>query len=187
MIYLIRHAESESNTGGKTANAKDIPLTEKGVQQSFDLAQRIPKKPDLIVVSAYPRTQQTTAPLIKQYPATPVEIWNVQEFTYLDSDRCDSTTQAERKVIVEEYIAQNDLDLVHGKGVESFNQMLQRVDELLDSLKKIDTAKFIVIFTHALFMRAVLARKERKTVIFDDVFGDSTITINNTDIIELEI
>jgi len=185
MIYLIRHAESESNAGGKTANAKDIPLTEKGVQQSLDLVQKIPKKPDLIVVSPYPRTQQTAAPLIEKFPTVSVEIWNVHEFTYLDADRCNGTTITERKVIAEEYLAQNDPDLVHGNGAESFNQMLQRVDELLERLKKIDSSKFVVIFTHALFMRAILARIERKSVTFDDVFGDSTIIINNTDIIEL--
>jgi len=51
MIYLIRHAESAANAGKKTDNVKDIPLTPKGLQQSIDLLSRIPKKPDLIIVS----------------------------------------------------------------------------------------------------------------------------------------
>ena len=187
MIYLIRHAESESNAGGKTASAKDTLLTEKGVQQSMDLLQRISEKPDLIVVSPYLRTQQTAAPLIKKYAATPVEMWNVQEFTYLETEQYDGTTQVERKVMTEAYLLQNDPDLVRGPGAESFKQMLQRVDELFDRLKKMDSNKFVVIFSHVRFMRAVLARNERKTVTFDDVFGASAAVINNTDVVVLDV
>jgi len=183
MFYLIRHAESVSNAGGKTINDKENHLSEKGFQQSVDLLQRIPGKPDLIVVSPYLRAQQTAKPLINKYPDVPVEIWNVQEFTFLDANRCDNTTHAERSTIRQEYLVQNDPDLIHGKGAESFNQMLQRVDELFDKLKSIDKNKFVIIFTHGHFMRAVLTRKDKQTVTFDDIFEGKII--NNTDIVEL--
>jgi broad specificity phosphatase PhoE len=184
MIYLIRHAESVGNIGGRTADVKEIPLSEKGIRQSIDLIRRIPEKPDLIVVSPYLRTQQTAGPLIKMYPDVPVEIWDVHEFTYLDSDRCYGTTQAERKIIGEEYIAQNNPDFIHGKGAESFNQLLHRVDNMFDKLKKIDATKFVIVFTHERFICAALARKERIKVTFDDVFAKKSI--NNTDIIKFE-
>ena len=183
MTYLIRHAESEGNAGGKTIIVKEIPLSEKGIRQSIDLLQRIPEKPDLIVVSPYLRTQQTALPLMKMYPDVPVEIWNVHEFTYLDADRCDGTTQAERKIIVEEYLAKNDPYFIHGRGAESFNQLLQRVDNMFDKLKKIDATQFVVIFTHEQFIRAALARKNKNTVTFDDIFNGKII--NNTYIIDL--
>ena len=102
MVYLIRHAESIGNAGGKTINAKEIPQSK---------------------------------------------------------------------------------DLIHGKGAESFNQMLKRVDDMFEKIRKIDENKFVVIFTHCLFMRAVLARRNRQTVTFVDVF-EGKIN-NNTDIIEL--
>ena len=183
MIYLIRHAESVSNAGGRTMSDKSNPLSEEGLQQSIDLVRRIPAKPDLIIVSPYIRTQQTAEPLIKKYPDVPVEIWNVQEFTFLDADRCDDTTHDERLVIRREYFAQNDPDFIHGTGAESFNQMLQRVDDLLNKLKEIDKNKFVVIFTHGHFMRAVLTRINKQTVTFDDIFEGKII--NNIDIIEL--
>ena len=185
MIYLIRHAESVSNAGGKTASDKENPLTKKGFQQSIDLLQRISGKPDLIVVSPYFRAQQTAEPLIKKYPDVAVETWNVQEFTFLDSDLCNNTTHDERLLIRSEYIAQNSPDLIHGKGAESFNQMLQRVDDMLDKLKNIDKNKFIVIFTHGHFIRATLARKNKQTVTFDDIFEGKII--NNTDIINFSL
>ena len=33
-VFLIRHAESYSNTGGRVMSFTDLPLTEKGVQQA---------------------------------------------------------------------------------------------------------------------------------------------------------
>ena len=185
MIYLIRHAESVSNAGGKTMSDQENPLSETGRQQSVDLLQRIPEKPDLIIVSPYSRTQQTAEPLIGKYPDVPVEIWNVQEFTFLDTLRCKDTTHEERRIYREEYLSKNDHDFVHGTGAESFNQMLQRVDDALDRLKKMDENKFIVIFTHGHFIRATLARNERKNVTIEGVLRGTAI--DNTDIIELAV
>jgi broad specificity phosphatase PhoE len=184
MIYLIRHAESVGNAGGKTVNSKTNPLTEEGIRQSVDLLSKIPEKPDLIVVSPYFRAQQTADPLIKKYPDVPVETWNVQEFTFLDVEAYEDTTHDERILIREEYLSQNNSDFVHGTGAESFNQMLQRVDDMLHKLRTIEKKKFVVIFTHGHFMRAVLARKERQIVTFDDIFEG--MEINNTDIIKLK-
>ena len=182
MIYLIRHAESVGNAGGKNFSCELNPLTEKGIQQSIELLQRIPEKPDLIVVSPYLRAKQTAEPLIQKYPDVPVEIWNVQEFTYLNLNLYEDTTQDERKVIREKYLENNDPDFVHGDGAESFNQMLQRVDDMFDNLKNIEKDKFVVIFTHGHFIRAALARRDNQTVTFDAVFEGKTI--DNTDIID---
>ena len=183
MIYLIRHAESVGNAGGKNFSNALNPLTEKGIQQSIKLLQRIPAKPDLIVVSPYQRSQQTAEPLIKKYPDVPVEIWKVQEFTSLDLSLYEDTTHDERKVIQKEYLAKNDPDFIHGEGAESFNQLLQRADDMLDKLKNIDKDKFVVIFTHGHFIRAVLARRNKQIVTFNAVFEGQTIA--NTDIIVL--
>jgi broad specificity phosphatase PhoE len=183
MIYLIRHAESESNAGLATYRVSEIPLTEKGRLQSVDLLDKIPGKPDLIVVSPYLRARQTALPLIEKYPDVPVEVWDVQEFTFLDADRCYGTTYYERMEIRKEYFEKNDPDFIHGKGAESFNQFLRRIDDMYDKLQKIDRDKFVVIFTHGLFIRTALARKDRKTVTIDDTFKG--LIINNTDIFKL--
>jgi len=121
--------------------------------------------------------------LIEKYPDVPVEIWDIQEFTYLDADRCKNTSVMEREAIRNEYLTENNPDFVHGKGAESFNQMMHRADNLLDKLSKVETDKFVVIFTHAQFIRAVLARKEYGMVTFTDVFEG--VEINNTDIVKL--
>jgi hypothetical protein len=47
------------------------------------------------VTSPHLRTQQTTAPTIERFPDVPVEVWPIEEFTYLqplaETARCRQT------------------------------------------------------------------------------------------------
>lgn len=52
--------------------------------------------PDLIVTSPYLRTQQTAAATIERFPNVPVEVWPIQEFTYLQPSRWNGTLSSER-------------------------------------------------------------------------------------------
>ncbi len=155
MIYMIRHAESVSNAGARTSSHGGAVLSEDGKKQALALAEKLNFQPDLIVVSPFVRTQQTAAPLLEKYPETPVEIWPVQEFSFLDAERCNNTTQEERLPWVEAYFARNDPDYVDGRDAESFNQMLSRVDDMLTRLRK-QRKRNVVVFSHGNFMRAVM-------------------------------
>ena len=121
-VYLIRHAESVSNAGERTASHGGAELSSEGRRQAE--AARIGFRPDLIVVSPFVRSRQTAEPLRQKYPDVPVEEWPVQEFSFLDADRCADTTQEERRPLAEAYFARNDPDYVDGKDAESFNQLL---------------------------------------------------------------
>lgn len=167
-VYLIRHAESVSNAGERTASHGGAVLSEQGRRQAAELVERINFCPDLIVVSPFIRTRQTAEPLHKKYPNVPVEEWPVQEFSFLDADRCNNTTQEERRPLVEAYFARNDPDYVDGRDAESFNQLLARVDEMLARLKKRPREQNIVIFSHGNFMRMVQLRLSGKAVSMAD-------------------
>lgn len=158
MIYLIRHGESTSNAGARTDSHGGAPLSEKGWQQAQEFATRIDFKPDLIVVSPFLRTQQTSMPLRIKHQDTPVECWNVEEFSFLDSDLCHNTTQNERREMVETYFNRADPDYIDGKDAESFNQMLGRADAMLENLKKLDKKQNTLVFTHGNFIRGTLIR-----------------------------
>ncbi|OPZ77786.1 MAG: bifunctional RNase H/acid phosphatase [Alphaproteobacteria bacterium ADurb.Bin438] len=156
MLWLIRHGESIANLGHKTDNPASIPLSENGIVQAKEIANNFIIKPDLIVTSSYIRTLQTATPLIKKYPDTPVETWDVHEFTYLCPKTCVKTTTEERKPRVDKYWEKNDPDYIDGEGAESFNQFLQRVQNLINTNHE---DKFIVVFTHELFINACLLKK----------------------------
>ena len=58
-VWFIRHGESSANAGLPTTDPGTIPLISKGVLQAKALAKTIGKRPDLIVMTPYLRTQQT--------------------------------------------------------------------------------------------------------------------------------
>lgn len=184
MIYIIRHGESTSNAGQRTRNTSEVPLTAKGFEQSYIIAEQITKEPDLIVTSPFLRAKQTAEALIKKFPNSKVKVWNIQEFTFLDSQRCENTTVEERRKIREEYIKENNPDFIHGKGAESFNQLIERVDETINRILNFSKDKFVVIFTHGMFINTLLARIKNKPLSIETFFESEEIS--NCSIIKIE-
>ena len=184
MIYLIRHAESIGNAGARTDKHSDVPLSELGRKQAEILAQKIDFCPDLIVVSPFLRTCQTAQPLLQKYPNAPVEIWPVQEFSFLDHNRCRNTTEDDRRPLRQAYYARNDFDYVDGEGAESFNQLLTRVDGMLVRLRKL-ADKNVIVFTHGNFLRAVVMRTNKLPLTFETFL--SLPIVENTAIVPLAL
>jgi 2,3-bisphosphoglycerate-dependent phosphoglycerate mutase len=153
-VWLIRHGESESNIGRTSADPEAIPLTEFGRQQAYEVAQAFAQPPALIVSSPYLRARQTAAPTIARFPEVPVEEWPVQEFTYLGDLHGRTTTTAEREPYVRAFWDRDDPDFSLG-GAESFNDLLGRVNDLMDRLNS-ERDGPIAVFTHGHFMRAVI-------------------------------
>lgn len=52
--------------------------------------------PTLIVTSPYLLTRQTAGVTIQRFPDVPVEVWSIDEFTYLQPSRWDGTRGSER-------------------------------------------------------------------------------------------
>ncbi len=183
MFWLIRHAESLSNAGEKSETHGGIELSQTGRDQAIKFSQQVNFRPDLIVVSPYIRTHRTAAPLIQKYPLVKVEEWPVQEFSILDANRCRNTSQAERRPWVMEYYARNDADYVDGEGAESFNQLLKRVDDMLNRLRKISIDKKVLIFTHGNFIRAVKQKLEKRPLTLQEFVVQPAIA--NTEIVDI--
>lgn len=156
-IWLIRHAESAANAGQRTKTAGLIPLSDKGREQAQVLADTIGPKPDLIVTSKYLRTLETATPLLIRNPDVPQEVWNLHEFTYLNAEQYNNTTQNERAVGAKEYWERCDADYSDGRGAESFRQFIGRIDAVLEALKS-RVEPFTICFTHGFVIKAVVWR-----------------------------
>lgn len=154
IIWLIRHGESTANAGAATDNHKTIPLSILGQSQAKTITRSIPSSPTLIITSAFDRAQQTAKPTSEKFPSARLEVWNVEEFTYLAPGTCINTTGADRKVRVNEYWERLDPDYVDGDGAESFTMLLSRAKATIDRLSRLDE-RFIVMFTHAQFMQVM--------------------------------
>ena len=153
-VWLIRHAESTANAGAVAGDDPAVsPLTEYGHAQAKALASVFDRAPDLFVVSPYLRTHETAAPAMARFPDVPVEIWPVQELTYLAPARCVGLNTAGRRPMVEEYWQRCDPLWIDGEGAKSFSKVLERVRTLAERIAAL-SLPLIAIFTHGLFMRA---------------------------------
>jgi broad specificity phosphatase PhoE len=154
-IWFVRHGQSESNAGLPVLFPGSSVLTEQGQIQARHVATALPSAPDLIVTSPYIRTQLTAAPTIERFPTIPHEEWPVQEFHYLSLPRDRPSTLAERSPLAAAYWERCDPFYNDGPDVESFSDLLERVQ----TTKEIMLARpehFIVVFSHGLFSRALL-------------------------------
>ena len=154
-VWWVRHGESVGNVGARTKEPGTYSLTDRGFAQAAALAAWLEREPALIVASPYTRAQQTAEPTKQRHRAAPVEEWPVQEITYLAPARCVDTTQIERRAMAREFWEMLDPDFVDGAGAESFAQFIARADAALERMRA-RPESFIVIFSHAIFMRGLL-------------------------------
>ncbi|MBF8766376.1 histidine phosphatase family protein [Pseudomonas putida] len=152
-VRFIRHGESAANAGTATSDPALIPLTEKGWEQARAVAATFDQAPTLIVTSPYERAADTAKPTGARFPGVPVEVWPVEEFTYLSPSRCSNTTAADRKPWVESYWASADPEYVDGPGTESFASLIQRARESLRRLHGM--TGHVAVFGHGQFIQAV--------------------------------
>ena len=123
---FVRHGQSTGNAGLPCDDLATIELTELGWSQARQVAEDWQERPALIVTSPYLRTQQTAAPTIERFPDVPVEVWPIEEFTYLQPSRWNGTRSAERMPHLERYWAGADPAYCDGEGAESFGTLLRR-------------------------------------------------------------
>lgn len=158
-VYIIRHAESISNIGERTDSHDTIPLSEKGREQAKELLERLLVNPGLIVVSPFLRTHETAAPFIEKNKDVPLEIWNVEEFTYLDPKVCNGTTSEERLPMVTAYWNKLDIHYRDSEESESFFMFISRIQEFIETLRKREE-NVITVFSHGAFIQNVLSFKK---------------------------
>src|SRR3546814_18924605 len=93
---FIRHGQSTGNAGVPCDDLGAIELTELGQEQARQVAASWTQAPALIVTSPYTRTRPTAAPPIARFPGLPVEVWPIEEFTYLQPARSNGMRRDQR-------------------------------------------------------------------------------------------
>ncbi len=154
-VWFIRHGESISNANLATKHPELSELTPKGHEEAKQIVAAFTKRPDLIVVSSYVRAKETAVCTINHFPSVPIEEWPVHEFTYLHPERYNGTTGSDRRPIAMSYWQRNDPFENEDEGGESFAELMIRIESLIARLE-LHPAQFIAIFTHGLFMRALI-------------------------------
>ncbi|MCL1960450.1 MAG: phosphoglycerate mutase family protein [Desulfovibrionaceae bacterium] len=151
---FIRHGQSTGNVGVPCDDLALIELTDYGHDQARAIAGGWTEAPALIVTSPYLRTRQTAAPTIARFPGVPVEVWPIQEFTYLQPSRWNGTHSIERMPYIERYWSAADPNCCDGEGAESFATLLRRAEAALSRLA-VHSAAPVYVFSHGQFIQAV--------------------------------
>lgn len=156
-VLFIRHGKSETHAGKAGTCSRRVPLTLSGRDQAQDIANKLTRKPDLIISSRYLRAWQTALPTRRRFPTVPCKVWlDVHEFNYLGVIEGVFSSKEERSELVNEYWERNDPDWnfeCKESECESFSHFIQRTKATLARLQP--QKGLIIIFTHEQFIRAV--------------------------------
>ena len=187
---FLRHGQSTGNAGIPAYDLALLELTELGWSQAREVAAKWIETPSLIVTSPYRRAQQTAAPTIERFPNVAVEMWLIQEFTYLQPSRWNGTLSSERMPAIERYWAEADPEYCDGEGAESFGTLLQRAEGALARLAAMPEDALVYVFSHGQFIQAA-----RSVVVDTDrtarekmqkFWGKGSPVIGNAELVHLE-
>ena len=153
--WLIRHGQSESNAGLPTQGPGTAPLTALGRTQAAQVAAAFTEPPALIVSSTFERARQTARPTRERFPDVPYEEWPVHEFTFLGDKHRRGSTNEQRRPHALAYWARRDPAYTGSGDGESFKQLIARTCDLRERMARQGDG-LIAVFTHGLFMRALL-------------------------------
>src|SRR3546814_4184651 len=86
-----------------------------------------------------------------------LEVWPIEEFTYLQPARWNGTGSAERMPHLERYWREADPDYCDGEGAESFSTLLRRCEAALTRLAAMPAGSLAYVFGHGQFIQAARA------------------------------
>jgi broad specificity phosphatase PhoE len=155
VTWLVRHGQSTSNAGQPAVGHGEVPLTALGLKQAHEVARRVERRPDLLIVSPFLRAEATAQPIRARWPTAPCETWPIQELTYLSPARCRGTTADTRRPWVEDYWQRCDPDYRDGPDAESFRSFVDRLRDFDRRLLAVDGG-FVIAVGHGQFFRAYL-------------------------------
>jgi len=111
--------------------------------------------PYLIVTSPYLRTQQTAAATIARFLDMPVEVWPIQEFTYLQPSRWNGTLSSERIPHIERPGVKPTQSFATEKVRRAFERCSAEPRPRSIRLEALPPESLVHVFSHGQFIQAV--------------------------------
>lgn len=179
-IYLIRHAQSESNAGLAIRPNHLINLTHLGNTQAVALADwlidNIHEPIDGVFISAYARTQQTALPFLQKTGKTAQILEDLHEFNYLDFERIKDLNLQDLRTLACDFWTKGS-DYQDSDVTDSFDNFIKRVKNVRVAFDDLPDGTYIV-FTHGMWIGML---------IWQLVHGDSLRVQNMTNFREFEL
>ena len=175
-LYVVRHGETVENANNCLVGRINSSLTEKGIEQAYQVAKKFEGKPiDLIVSSPLDRCKQT-AEIISEN-----KIPIIYSEKLLGRDHGEFTGKPRDFVNFDEYWNYNKD--IHYEKAESVKDLYNRVANLIIELKEKYQDKNVIIVTHSGIMRVLYYYF--KGIPENGIFSE--IVIKNCDVFEYDI
>jgi len=150
-VYFIRHGESQGYTN-KFEQSPETPLSEDGIEQSTQIAERIKKVNfDLLITSPLKRTLQT-AELISEKSGKEYEKNELFVERKRPSRQYNLPSNSELRNEIEEKFQKAFLNNKKYEDAESFEEVRKRVIKALNFIEE-SKAEKIVVVSHGTFLR----------------------------------
>ncbi len=155
-IYLIRHAQSESNAGKCIRPNADINITHLGQHQADVLAQWLQqhiKEPiSKVFISPYVRTKQTAKPFLGTLTDVPTQtIETLHEFNYLAYEDIKDMSFNELIKVSDDYWQQADKHFQAAQNTESYVNFVHRVRQTRQIFDELPKGVYVV-FGHGMWL-----------------------------------
>jgi len=153
-IYLTRHGQDRDNANGILNGRRDEPLTELGIKQAGYIATKIKDANltfDKIYTSPLQRTIQTAKIISKHLNlAEPIQIHDLIERNQgmmTGQKICDIEKMCTPDILKTDTLTY----FLYAKNAETFPEMKQRAEKLLDRIKTTEKDISILLVTHGCF------------------------------------
>jgi len=186
-IYLARHGQNKDNVNGILNGHRDEPLTELGIRQAHEVAEKI-KKADLHfdVVYSSPLTRAfKTAEIISDTTCNP---YPIKHDGLIERDFGVMTGVKTKKI--KELCTPNIIEtdtityFLNPEGAETFQDLMSRAKLLLTEIKKNHTNKTILLVSHGDIGKMIYATYYNlpwKNVLTQFHFGNSELLLLSKD------
>ena len=157
-IYLIRHGETIWNAAGKAQGTRNVPLSDRGIQQAGALADRLSgeKRLSALFCSNLRRAYQTAADLGNKLGLVPEKEKTLREVCFGDWEGL-TIRQIEEKYPGQLALRNTDFDFSPpgGESIRSARERVHRFFALLQG-KHFKEESQVVIVAHAFSARLLL-------------------------------
>lgn len=159
-IYLIRHAESYGNIKGKIISTTDFELTEKGVEQSRRIGQKIAveleREKIAVYCSSLARARQTLLEILRCMGRENIEITESVCLKEMDLGALEGMSWEERRQKYPEIDLDEKLSLLKAPGGESFQEVKRRCAIFVENyLEKVSDERNVIIVSHGITLRVL--------------------------------
>jgi len=183
-LYIVRHGETEWNIENKLQGWMDSALTNKGIEHSLRLQKRLEPVNFTSIYSSPSGRAVHTANLIKGLQN--LEVKTVENLKEIHLGSWEGKTHDEVKLLEPERYEHfwNAPHLYVADTGETFQQLQQRVENFLSSIVYKHTEGNILIVTHTVFIKMLLAVVKHLPI--SNLWGPPYIKDTSLSIIEIE-